>query len=174
MLVFSVEYLDFLLQAQMNDPYSTINLFKKLLKLRTESPALQTSTIKYAVVNTEIFSFLRVPDEEDAENSSILVAINFSSRTIIADYTLQLEKKDVIFKDYGGIVAMSSNLDQEQNEIDLRTVVLKPNEALVINVLISMEKSFFRREMNFIFTSISILIPFIFYFLLQRIETQTI
>ena len=156
----------------MNDPYSTINLFKKLLKLRTESPALQTSTIKYAVVNMEIFSFLRVPDEEDAANSSILVAINFSNRTIIEDYTFQLKKKNVMFKDYRGIVAISSNLDQERNEIDLRAVVLKPNEALVINVLI-MDKSFFREEMSFIFTSISILIPLIFYFTLRRMEKQT-
>ena len=151
-------------QTQEDDPFSTLNLFKKLLKLRTESPALQTNTIEYAVVTEEIFSFLRIPDKEDAGNSTVLVAINFSNQTIIADYTIQLKKNGIVFKGYGGIIALSSNMNQDGKDLDLTAIVLEPNEALVIKAFVDVTKSSSLREIYFLFTSASL--PVIFYFIL--------
>ena len=150
-------------QVQEDDPSSTLNLFKKLLKLRTELPALHTNTIEYGVVTEEIFSFLRTPDEEDAGNKSVLVAINFSNRTITADYTLQLKKDGIDFEDNEGVISLSSNMNQEGKKLDLRAVVLEANEALIISALVDVTKSFSLSETDFLFTSVSL--PIIFYFI---------
>ncbi|KAG8194621.1 hypothetical protein JTE90_003098 [Oedothorax gibbosus] len=69
-------------QFQREDPFSFLNNFKKLIKLRRESSVL-LGTLMYLPVNINIFSFLRLM----ASAKCVLVIINLNSEPMTVDLT---------------------------------------------------------------------------------------
>lgn len=146
-------------QDQKSNPMSSLNIFKQLLTLRSTLPALKTNSIKYSVVSHEVFSFLRVPEDEVIGNRSVLVAINFSNHTIITDYTLQLKEDGIVFRDFNGVIILSTRTNKTGVNVDLRTITLKPNEALVIFAKTETNASYSRASIRlFMITCFSILL----------------
>ena len=143
-------------QDQIEDPSSTLAFFKTLLKFRKSSPALQSSRLTFAHVSTEIFSFLRIPVDDDEQTrhqhahaqqqtpnmsssrappSSFLIAMNFGNVSVRADYyTRDLfgAKSVVKYSNTTGVVVVSSNMDRNGEVVDLRSLRLTPGEALLV------------------------------------------
>ena len=109
-------------------------MYKKLTELRKVAPAFQTNNLTYAIVNEQIFSFLRIPDAEDADHNTFLVTINFSNKTSVDDYT-KLDVKNLDFVGNVGAVTVSSDMDRNGRLVDLTSVDLKAGEALVIETM---------------------------------------
>ena len=110
-------------------------MYKKLTELRKTAPAFQTNNITYAIVNEQIFSFLRIPDPEDVGQNSFLVTINFSNRSSVNDYASSLTDKNLAFVGNVGAVTVSSGMDRNGRLVDLANVDLKAGEALVIETM---------------------------------------
>ncbi|XP_072017792.1 alpha-glucosidase-like [Amphiura filiformis] len=119
-------------QVQLEDSFSTLRFFKKTLQLRKKFPAFRTNTLKYSFVSYEVFSFWRIPDEESVSSSSFLIAINFSNKSIKADYVKHFMPADVNLNTTYGRIKISSSMTRDEEIVDLKMLHLSPGEALVI------------------------------------------
>ena len=110
-------------------------MYKKITELRRVAAAFQTNNLTYALVNEQIFSFLRIPDPDDSSQYSFLVTINFSNKSSTDDYAESIYYKDLAFVNNVGAITLSSNMDRNGRLVDLTKVDLKPGEALVIETI---------------------------------------
>jgi len=106
-------------RTQSDDPYSMLNLYRRLLAYRRESPALQIGT--YQPLDSapkDCYAFLR---QHGAQR--VLVALNFSSRGRI----LRIPELG------RGRLVLSTHLDREE-EVDLRELPLRGNEGVIVGL----------------------------------------
>ncbi|XP_072017778.1 maltase A3-like [Amphiura filiformis] len=122
-------------EDQRKDPRSALNMYKKLTELRKIAPALQTNNLTYLIVNEQIFSFLRIPNEKDASHNSYLITINFSNEPSTDDYASNVNNRNLAFVGNVGAITVSSDMDRNGRLVDLTSVDLKPGEALVIETM---------------------------------------
>lgn len=79
-------YVEVNVAAQADDPDSLLSLYRTLIQIRNEHPALRTGNIAFpATGRSSVFASLRVTDSE-----TILVLINLSDE-VIHDYQLDLQ-----------------------------------------------------------------------------------
>lgn len=118
---------------QMKKKNSHLDVFKKLAKIRQE-PSFQTGIFKFAMINKEIFSFIR----HERGYNGFLVAMNFGNHDLVVNfhYTDMLPKNaEVVF------IASSSEEDNEYMEnrfrpgtvISTKKVPLKSKSIIVIS-----------------------------------------
>ncbi|XP_072016867.1 amino acid transporter heavy chain SLC3A1-like [Amphiura filiformis] len=119
-------------QVQLEDPFSTLRFFKRTLQLRKTFLAFHTNTLIYSFVSYEVFSFWRIPDRESVSSSSFLIAINFSNKSIVADYVNDFMPADVNLNTTYGRIKISSSMTRNEEIVDLKMLHLSPGEALVI------------------------------------------
>jgi len=110
-------------EAQRDDPDSTLSFARRLLALRADRPALQGGSQRPLDAATDVFSFLR---EAGGRGERLLVALNFSSRRVRARVTLPegLETR--------GTLVLSTHAAREPGPIDLRTLTLDPDEGVIV------------------------------------------
>jgi alpha-glucosidase len=104
--------------AQLKDPISILNLYRKLFALRRSSPALHGGNY-YAVdvSGADCFAFMRQEGDEKK-----LVVLNFSSHTL-----------DVDVKAGTGHILLSTHMDR-QEEVSLHKLMLRAYEGVIIKV----------------------------------------
>ena len=100
----------------------------------------------FARVTEELFSFLRIDENDDdtivdnhgymRRSTSFLIAMNFGNVSVRADYTRDLfgAKSVEYTSNPTGIVAGSSNMDRNGETVDLRKLRLKPGDALLVEI----------------------------------------
>jgi alpha-glucosidase len=102
-------------ESQLGDPLSTLNLYRKLLKLRRRHSALQVgSFLAHPSSTEEVFAYRRESDTE-----TITVVLNFADE----DRTIQVGRGEIIF----------STRDNTRRDRTRREVALAPLEGLVIS-----------------------------------------
>jgi alpha-glucosidase len=102
-------------ETQLGDPLSTINLYRKLLKLRRKHSALQIGSFLAHPSSTEdVFAYRRESDTE-----TITVVLNFADE----DRTIAVGRGQIIF----------STLDNTRRGSTRNEVALAPLEGLVIS-----------------------------------------
>lgn len=106
--------------SQLNDPHSMLNLTRRLLTLRRETPALHSGSYKTIAQGEEHCLVF----ERDYGDDRYLVAVNFSREA----QTVKLNGYET------GRVVISTHLDRDE-EIELSAFSLRPNEACVIAVI---------------------------------------
>lgn len=106
-------------EAQQNDPRSMLALFRRLIELRKDLPAL-TSGSYYSLDagNDSVLAYLR----EDEDNR-VLVLLNFGS----GNETLDLSKAAD-----AGETLCSTHLDRSR-DLDLAEIRLRPHEGIVVS-----------------------------------------
>ncbi|XP_050415495.2 alpha-glucosidase [Patella vulgata] len=109
---------------------SPLQLYKQLGELR-ENPAFQYGDLIYAVVNDNIFSYIR----NSVGDSRYLVTINFGKTNSKDDYTDYTDGRVL-----GRIIAHTGNMKNEpyykkDMEIPLNGILLQPDQGLVIELL---------------------------------------
>lgn len=119
-LPISPDYQQFNVETETKDPKSFLSLYKKLIKIRASFDALAIGEYKSLDIHSEyIFGFFRSFKEE-----VFLIILNYSSEQQI----IKLGLKGT------GIVVCSTYMDQEKKEINLRIIILRPNEGLLIKI----------------------------------------
>ncbi|XP_071488774.1 alpha-glucosidase-like [Diadema antillarum] len=123
-------------QSQLQNPTSMLQLYKSLAHIRKTKSAFQTNTMKYALVDENLFSFLRVPEDKvDEKESSYLVAIHFGQNgTLVSDFVKELGANGLTPSERQGVVEISSNMDRNGDLISLDKVELRQGEALVVRL----------------------------------------
>ncbi len=107
-------------EVELQDPRSMLNLYRRLLRLRKERPALQWGDyLPVARTPEDCFVYLRRAEGSPA----VLVAINFSAGS--RRFSLPPEMQ--------GRRLLSSYLDQEQGE-SLPEIALRGNEAVIFEL----------------------------------------
>ncbi|XP_038073088.1 maltase A1-like [Patiria miniata] len=117
---------------QKADNTSALALYKKLAALRKDEPAFHTNHLKYVVVTEKIFSFLRMPDDQDTKPDSFLVIINAGTSESTHDYTAALKKLELKAEGDAGVIEVSSNMDRNGKSQGLSKISLAAGEALII------------------------------------------
>ncbi|XP_038071631.1 maltase A3-like [Patiria miniata] len=117
---------------QKADNTSALALYKKLAALRKDEPAFQTNHLKYVIVNDKIFSFLRMPDDQDTKPDSFLVIINAGTSESTDDYTAALTKLELKAEGDAGVIKVSSNMDRNGKSQGLSKISSAAGEALII------------------------------------------
>lgn len=113
-------YKEINVEAQLNDPTSVLNLYKTLLKLRRENPALNRGS--YEGVNNVPDSCFVYVREHDGQR--ILIALNFINEQQILGIEHIAET---------GKLLLSTEMDRS-GEVDLSELKLRPNEGLLIKL----------------------------------------
>jgi alpha-glucosidase len=105
--------------VQNDDPASMLNLYRQLLKVRRNTPALVQGTYRSLDVEHEdCFVYLREHPE-----GSRLIALNFTD---------QPRSLSVPYGDHVGI-ALSTHLDRTE-EVSLSELSLRPHEGIIVEV----------------------------------------
>ncbi|ESO88471.1 hypothetical protein LOTGIDRAFT_126021 [Lottia gigantea] len=117
------------IQTQMESDHSPIQLYSQLARLRQE-PSFQYGDLNYAVVNDNIFSYVRQTEGQP----QYLVTINFGKSKSVDDYTSYIQGRE------GKVIAHTGNLNNKpfykQNIIiDLSQIILKSDQGLVIEII---------------------------------------
>lgn len=84
--------------AQENDPNSVLNYFRKIVKIRKNSPVLIYG--KYTLLdkeNADVYAYTR-----ELDGKKILVLLNFSDKTVAADTGLDTSKATLLAGNYRG------------------------------------------------------------------------
>jgi alpha-glucosidase len=105
-------------EVQLKDPGSILNLYRKLLALRRDTPALYGGS--YQPVDTsgaDCFAYLRQDVDE-----KWLVVLNFSDRAEL-----------VSVNPGNGLILLSTHLDR-QEKVSLKELALRPYEGVIIEV----------------------------------------
>jgi alpha-glucosidase len=106
--------------VQDDNPTSMLNLYRKLLWLRRQTPAFQTGSYRTVEQsNTNCFCYLRSQGAKE-----YLVTLNFTNKP--QDLSLALSKR--------AIIALSTNLNRD-GEFSLPSLHMRPNEGLLIELL---------------------------------------
>lgn len=101
---------------QMDDPSSTLNFYRRLIKLRKKTLALYDGVYSKVLADDHLFIYSR-----EGRGEKYLVALNFSG----VERILVIEK--------GGFILISTHLDREGEEVD-EGLLLRPNEGIVLKV----------------------------------------
>jgi alpha-glucosidase len=102
-------------QTQLDDPGSTLNMYRRLLALRSESVALRLgSFLAHPASTDEILVYRR-----EADHQTMTVALNFSRRS----QSVSLRRGRVVF----------STLDPDRDEAFKDGLELAPLEGVVVN-----------------------------------------
>jgi len=105
--------------VMQNDPNTILNLYRELLTLRKNSPALQVgSYTPVEILPEQCFVYQR-----NTEKERLLIALNFSTET----QTFSLAETG------DAVCWLSTHLDRS-GEINLNTISLRPNEGLIIRL----------------------------------------
>ncbi|MGZ3928938.1 MAG: glycoside hydrolase family 13 protein, partial [Mucilaginibacter sp.] len=104
--------------AQEHDPYSCLNYFRQLTKLRKENPALVYG--KYTLLdkdNPDVYAYTR-----EWNGKKILVLLNFTAKNAVANVKIGLPKTRALLSNYKDKVIYSKGTSG---------VELRPYEALI-------------------------------------------
>jgi alpha-glucosidase len=109
---------------QAQSPYSLLNYYKQLLKVRKHSPALiEGEYVSIHETAKDYYAFLRV-----AEEQKILVVLNFSSERLELNLSSIKEIKS------GSLHSLFSSADHSQKEQDLKALAVNPFEVYIAEV----------------------------------------
>lgn len=115
----SVDYRTRNVAEQSNEPTSILNLYRKLLWFRRQTPTLQVGRCRgLPESNAECFCYIRSHSGQE-----FLVALNFSDST----------QRIVLDSLKRGNIVLSTHLDHD-GEIDSSQLSLRPNEGLLIEL----------------------------------------
>jgi alpha-glucosidase len=104
-------------ERQAADPRSTLALVRRLAALRAHTPALQTGAQRTVDAGADVLAWIR---EQDGER--LLACINLASepRPLGTEPTV--------------VIVLSSDPDRREGEAELRSLVLAPNEAVLLQL----------------------------------------
>jgi alpha-glucosidase len=104
---------------ELKDPTSVLNLYRKLLALRRDIPALHRGSYTPAGETTDdCFSFWR-----EAEGVRFLITLNFSGNEI----------QPVVGSNGKAAIRLATGLDRS-GLVNLETLILKPHEGLILEM----------------------------------------
>lgn len=104
-------------EAQLAQPRSILNLYRKLIVLRRDHPVLALGSYRSIESDQDgLYAYLR-----EVENSSIFVAVNFKDSEIVYRQSVPVA---------GGLL-LSSELDRS-GSVDLSELKLRGNEAVIV------------------------------------------
>jgi alpha-glucosidase len=109
--------------TQSDDPQSTLSFARRLLALRRRLLALQDGSQRSLDAAPELFCFVREQEEEE----TFLVALNFSSSQVPLQLREQLGPR--------ALIEISTDLSRAPGEVDLREVVLGPDEGILFRIV---------------------------------------
>ncbi len=106
-------------EVQLADPRSLLNLYRRLLACRQETPALQSGSYRaLKEVPEDCYAFLREMDDH-----RVLIALNFSGR-----------EQRILLPGLGdGTLLASTHMDRE-GKVSLADLVLRGNEGLLVEL----------------------------------------
>jgi alpha-glucosidase len=107
-------------EAQQQDPASTLNFVRHLLGLRSRSDTLQSGAQRGIDAAAELFCFVREQDER------FLVALNFASRPV------PLALREHVAG--SATVELSTHATRVPGPADLGSLVLEPDEGVIIRL----------------------------------------
>lgn len=120
----SPDYKEVNVETQLNDPYSSLALYRKLIAYRKTSPALLTG--KYMPLDQvpdDCYVYLRQVQEDCSHVKRVLVALNLSG-----------EERFLNLKEYGsGNIVISTFLDNS-GVVYLDSLKLRGNEGVIIEL----------------------------------------
>ena len=116
-------YTTYNVQSEGSDQTSVLNLYKELVKLRSQYCAFQYANYEAVLNTTDILAYRRFYKEQENLTEDFLIVINFSqlSRTVSIGSETSL----------GHEIVLSSLLNRT-GEVDLNSLALQNGEALVI------------------------------------------
>ncbi len=107
-------------EDEEKDPYSILNLYKKLIHLRKKTPELlQGKYIPIESVSKDVFAFVREHD-----GKKILVVLNFGNKEI--EEALQFPSLEII---------TNTHLNKRAGEMVSGKLILRPHEGYILKVL---------------------------------------
>lgn len=116
-LPFTEDYEARNVEVMSDEPASLLNLYRKLLRYRRDTPALHGGDYRpLHAGNNDCFVFLREHGDERR-----LVALNFTGEA----------QKVNVREERQGAIALSTHLDRE-GDVDLTNLQLRPNEGLIV------------------------------------------
>ena len=107
--------------TQSEDPQSTLSFARRVLALRRELRALQDGGQRSLDAAPDLFCFVRELDDD-----TLLVALNFSSNEVQLELREQLGTR--------ALVEVSTDSSRDLGEVDLREVVLGPDEGTLFRI----------------------------------------
>lgn len=108
--------------AQIDDPFSMLSLYRRLIQLRKEHKVLQTGHYKAIETNeTSCFAYIRFDDE-----TCLLVLLNFSTEVLLPKLQVSQSNGDIV---------LSTLMDKDE-EVIIDKVQLRPSEGLIIKVVV--------------------------------------
>jgi alpha-glucosidase len=110
-------------EAQRDDPDSTLAFTRRLLELRSRTPALQWGAQRSVSGADDVFCFIRELDGE-----RLLIALNFSSRAVPAE--IGLEPRDGA----AARVELATDPARDGEDVDVAALVLGPDEGLILRL----------------------------------------
>lgn len=117
-------------KAQINDPFSSLRVYKNLARIRKNS-AFQWGTMEYAIVDENVFSFLR----KAFDNPTYLVAINCSKNETKIDLS-QVKKiptrVQVEYYFYNNQKSIKIDLQQSQMINTKKSCLMDPKSCLIL------------------------------------------
>ena len=111
-------------QAQQNDALSFLNLYKRLIKLRQQEPALHMGDYKPVFASKQLISWLR-----EADGQQFLIVLNLTHRTCL------FNPPHLNFK---GTIVLATENEQEGNEVS-NTISMGGDEGLIIRLFEKVE-----------------------------------
>jgi alpha-glucosidase len=105
--------------AQSADPKSILNLYRRLYRLRRESPALYGGSYRALDAGEDCYAYLR-----ESGDQRRLVVLNFSGQALRVSIPGQAK----------GRVLLSTHLDREGENSDLTSLELRANEGLILEI----------------------------------------
>jgi alpha-glucosidase len=103
-------------ESQEQDPDSTLNFVRRVLQMREQVETLQSGSQRSLDAADGLFCFLREGEQR------LLVALNFTSREVR------------LAMDGQATVELSTHPERRLGSVDLRTLVLDPDEGLILRL----------------------------------------
>lgn len=104
--------------VEVQDPVSSLTLYKQLIKLRKSLDALQYGEYQSLDLHEQVFGYKRLH-----ENNNLLVLLNFSDTD-----------QELMLPDLQGTVIISTHLDRQDDIIEKR-LTLRSNEGLLVRLI---------------------------------------
>ena len=108
-------------EAQQDDPASTLTFMRRLLRLRQRDPALQSGTQRVVDAAPDAFCF-----ERQLGDQRFLIALNFTSLSLPLGLRENLPGP--------AEVILSTSPGRDLGAVQLRELVLEPDEGLILRV----------------------------------------
>jgi alpha-glucosidase len=108
-------------EAQQQDPASTLSFVRRLIRLRSRVGTLQSGAQRDAEAAPELFCFVREKEEE------FLVALNFSSRRV--PLSLREHRGD------SAVLELSTDPARHPGQVELKALELEPDEGVILRLI---------------------------------------